>query len=197
MVVYKDYNQKVRAKCKKFLPLYIKFYIQNICLIRKNRIEVKNNLIIYIDTYQLAKLVANEQCDTTIDISSDSNNESNNDYANIDIAKFNIHIETLLADNVRKSHYKQVVDNYINSQKINIITILITNLRSEIFTYKENPILIHCSQIAKIDDLDKDNINNISQNIIALQKKITHRSRCPPSQKENIDNIGNISLTLY
>lgn len=73
----------------------------------------------------------------------------------------------MLADNVKKTCYKWVVDNYTYNDKINIITILTTNLRSEIYFNKNNFILIcHC-QVFKINDPDKNNINNVNQDTVA------------------------------
>lgn len=60
------------------------------------------------------------------------------------------------------------MNNYTNSDKIDIITILMTNLRSEIFFNKDNSILIQCYHIFKINSSDKNNINNINQDIMIL-----------------------------
>lgn len=54
----------------------------------------------------------------------------------------------------------------MNSSKINIIIILTIKLKVEISTNKKDSILIHCCQVAKIDNLDKDNINNNYENIV-------------------------------
>lgn len=52
--------------------------------------------------------------------------------------------------------------NYTKNSKIYIIIILITNIRFKIFSNINNFILIYYCQITKIDNLNKDNINNIS-----------------------------------
>lgn len=63
-------------------------------------------------------------------------------------------------------------ENYTNHSKINIITTLTTNLRAEISTNKEDFIPVHLYQVAKIDGLNKSDINNISEDIMALRQKM-------------------------
>lgn len=60
------------------------------------------------------------------------------------------------------------MNNYINNSKINIIKILITNLRSKISFDKNNSILIYRCQIFEINGPNKANINNVTQDTIAL-----------------------------
>lgn len=59
------------------------------------------------------------------------------------------------------------MDEYTNSNKINIIIILMINLRFVISSNKNNSISIRRCQVFEIDGLDKDDINNMGQNIMA------------------------------
>lgn len=120
------------------------------------------------DTREVAKLTTDDWHNNSLDIVDNSKNEANVDSANIDLAQFGVHIEILLADNVKKTCRRWAVENYTNYSKIDIIKILTTNFRAEISTNKEESILVHHCQIAKIDGLDKGNINNISEDTVAL-----------------------------
>lgn len=90
------------AKCKEFLPSYVKFYIQNVCHIRKNRIEVRANLVARTDAHEAASLATDDWHDAIVDIIGNSNNKSDNDYTNIDLAEFKINTKILLADSIRE-----------------------------------------------------------------------------------------------
>ena len=144
------------------MPSYIKFYILNICQIRKSRIEIKASLVVNANAREAAMLTANNWYDTTVDIIRDSNNESDNDYAKIDLLEYEIYTKTLLADSIRETYCRWDVDDYTNSSKIDVITTLMTNLKYEISTNKDNSMPIYHCQVARINGQDKDNINNVS-----------------------------------
>lgn len=70
-------------------------------------------------------------------------------------------------------------------------------MRSEISIIKDNSIPIcHC-QVAKIDSLDKEDINNVSQDTVALWQKIIRWGEYLPSERINTSDISNIFQTLY
>lgn len=48
------------------------------------------------------------------------------------MANFGINIKILLINNVKKIYYKEAINIYTNKNKIDIIIILKTNLKSEI-----------------------------------------------------------------
>lgn len=78
------------------------------------------------------------------------------------MAQFKIYTKIFILDNIRGTNCKWAINNYINSNKIDIITILTRNLRFEIFSNKDNSIFICYYQVFKINSLDKDNIKNIN-----------------------------------
>lgn len=73
---------------------------------------------------------------------------------------------------MKKTYYKQIVENCINTSKINIIKLVIINLETKKIYYIKNFLYIYCCQVAKYDYLDKNNFENIKENIVTLQKKI-------------------------
>lgn len=103
---YKDYNEKIWAKCEKFPLSYIKFYAQNVCQIRKSRIKVKTNLTIHTDACEAAKFAVDNWCDAIIDITGNSNDKSKIDGPNVNLAEFRVYTEILLAVSVRKICYR-------------------------------------------------------------------------------------------
>lgn len=78
------------------------------------------------------------------------------------MVKFGIYTKILLVDNIRKTCCKWTVDNDINSSKINIIIILITNLKFEISSNKDNFIPIYYYKVAKINNQNKNHIKKIN-----------------------------------
>lgn len=98
----------------------------------------------------------------------DNNNEANIDFANMNLVKFEVHTITLLADSIQKTRCKWAVENYTNSNKINIITLLIMNLEAKNANHIEDFLFIHRCQIAKFDCPDIGNINNINEDIVSL-----------------------------
>lgn len=154
---------------------HIKFYIQNICKMRKTRIEVKTNIILHIDAQKIARVATNNLRNMIIDIT-DSNNKANIDFANINLIKFRIYIKILLANSVQKTGCKCIVENYTNSDKIKVIVLLIINLKSENTNYIEDFLLIHYCQVAEFDYPNIGNINNINKDIMLLWQDIIHWS---------------------
>ena len=82
----------------------MQFYTQNVCHIRKKKKKIKINLDARTNNHEAAKLAVNNWHDTGINITSNSNNDTNNNYANLDLAKFGVHTKILLVENVKKTH---------------------------------------------------------------------------------------------
>lgn len=74
--------------------------------LRKSRIEIKVNLIAHANTCETAKLMADNWYNKTINIMNNSNDKSNNDYANIDLTKFGIYTKIFLTNGIREIYYK-------------------------------------------------------------------------------------------
>lgn len=81
----------------------------------------------YANICEAAKLATNNWHNAIIDIINNSNNKSDNNCINVDLAEFEIHITILLVDNIKNTYCRWAINNYINSGKINIIKILMTN----------------------------------------------------------------------
>lgn len=118
--------------------------------IRKSRIEIKADLIAHTNACKVARLVTNDWHNTTVDITNNRNDESNDNGTNINLAKFEIYTKILLIDSVRKTHCRWAVDNYTNSSKIEVITILITNFKSEISINKNDFIPYNIAILLKL-----------------------------------------------
>lgn len=57
----------------------------------------------YINVHKIAKHITNNQRNTTIDISGNKNNKSNNNDININLPKFGIYTIILFVDNIKKT----------------------------------------------------------------------------------------------
>lgn len=76
-------------KYKLRLLSYIQFYAQKLCQMQKTRIEVKADIIIYANAWDIAWLADDNWYDTIIDlVDSDSDDEVN--FLNIKLVKFGV-----------------------------------------------------------------------------------------------------------
>lgn len=73
------------------------------CQIRKTRIEIKANLVTYADACKAVKIAVDNWYNNLLDIANNSEDKTDVDFANIDLAQFGIHTKILLADSVRKT----------------------------------------------------------------------------------------------
>lgn len=81
------------------LLFYVKFHAQNICQMRKTRIEVKANIITYADACEVVRLVANDWHTMTINMAN-KNDETIINFVNVNLVEFKVHIKTLLANSI-------------------------------------------------------------------------------------------------
>lgn len=86
--------------------IYKVLYLKHILVKKKSRIEIITNFIAYVNVYKTAKFKAYNQYNATFDIIGNSNDKKSNDYANIDLAKFEINIKILLSNCVKKIRYR-------------------------------------------------------------------------------------------
>lgn len=72
---------------------------------RKTRIEIKFNIVVYIDVYKITRLAIDDQNNKIKDIA-DINDKVNIDSADVDLVQFSIHNNILLIDNIREIYCK-------------------------------------------------------------------------------------------
>lgn len=151
---------------QKFFAIIYKILCSKLMSVKKKQNKIKADFVVHIDIQDIAKFPINDLCDTTVNITGNKNDKSNNDSANVNLTEFEIYTKILFVNSLRKTRRRQAMDNYTNSSKIDVITTLMTNLRFEISSNKNNFILIYHCQITKINGPDKDNIDNVSQDIV-------------------------------
>lgn len=164
---------------------------------RKTRIKVKADLVAHADACKAAKLAVDDWCDNSPNIANDNEDKANGDSANIDLAEFGVHTETLLANSVKETCRRWVMEDYTNSSKIDVITTLITNLKADISINKKDSIPVYSCQVAKMDGLDKGNINNIIEDIVASKQKTTRRGGYLVDERVNAGDINDLCQTPY
>ena len=164
---------------------------------RKTRIEVKTDLVADINAHEIGKLAADDWHDNSLDIADGNKDKVDVNSANIDLAELGVYTEVLLIDSIRKACYRWMIENYINSSRINIIIILTTYLKPEISTNKKDSIPVRHYQVAEIDRPDKSNINNISENNVVLWQEIIHWSGYLIDKEVNTGDIDNPCKITY
>lgn len=97
-----------------------------------------------------------------------SNKKAKINPANIELIEFAIETKMFLADNIQKIHLKWAINNFTKYNNINLIILLIMNIRTEFANHIEKLLIICSCQVAKYNCFDIDNINNISEDIISL-----------------------------
>lgn len=113
----------------------------------------------------------------------ESNGKVEIDFTNVELAKFSIHIITLLANSVRKTCCKLRIDNFTKSSNNKLITSLIMNIRAESATYMEEYFTIFYCQVNKLDCFDIGNINHVGEDVILLWQEII----CHDGQQIEVD----------
>lgn len=192
LATYKEFCWKVWAKCEPTLPSHVKFYAQNICQMRKTRIEVKTDIIARADAREAARLAADDWCDETTNMA-DINDEVDINSANIDLGEFGVLTQTSLADSVRETHRRWSVEDYTNSSQINVITSLILNPGVENANHMEESLLIRRYQVVQVDCPDIGDINNIDEDIVSSWQELIRRSGKLPEEEVDIDHIQDLS----
>lgn len=162
---------------------------------KKTRIEVKANIIAQADAWEATRLIADDYCNVTINMA-DNNDEANIDSVNVDLLEFGVQTKNLLAVSVQETCHRWAVEDYINSNEINVIISLIMNLGIENANYIEDFLLIHFCQVAEFDCPDIGNINNINENIVSLQQDIICQSSQLSEKKMDTDYTQNQSTQL-
>lgn len=84
----------------------------------------------------------------------------------VNLVKFGLPSKTSLADVIRGIYKKWLIDDYLISNKIDLIISIITSLGIAVANHLEKSIIIHPYQISKIDQLDENDIREI------LDKKV-------------------------
>lgn len=164
---------------------------------RKTRTKVRANRITCADTCKAAKFAADDQHDKSLDIADNSEDETNIDSANIDLAEIGVYIKELFADSIRETCRRRAMEDYTNSSKIDVISILTTNLRAEISTNKEDSILIYHCQVDKIDGPNEGNINNMSEDTVALWQEMIRQGGHLADKRVNASNINDLCQITY
>lgn len=96
------------------------------------------------------------------------NKKADIDLTNRELAKFNINIETFLANDIHKTCCKWVMDHFKKYSNNNIITLLIIYIRVKSAIYiKEFFIICYCL-INKLHHFDISDIDYINEDIISL-----------------------------
>lgn len=97
-----------------------------------------------------------------------SNGEAEINPRNVEFAELDIQTKTILADNIRKTRHKWVINDFIKYSNGDLIILFIMNIGAKSSIHMEKSFIIHHYQIDKLDCLDLGNIHHISEDIISL-----------------------------
>lgn len=116
----------------------------------KSKIKVQVNTITRSEAWELAGLEADKWHNQ--DFHPFNNNiDTNNKLALVNLVKFGLLSKTSLADTVRGIYKKWLIDDYLISNKIDLIISMITSLEIAMANHLKKSIVIHPYQISKID----------------------------------------------
>ncbi len=163
---YKKFCWRVWGKCKPKLPSHIRFYANNVCQIRKTRIEVRADIAARIDAREAARLAVDDWRDKTIDMAN-SNGEAEIDPTNVGLVEFGVQTITSLADSVRKTRHKWAIDDFTKYSDNNLIISLIMNIGAESATHMEQSLTIHRCQVDELDQPDIGDIDHVSEDVVS------------------------------
>ena len=86
----------------------------------------------------------------------------------MELAGFGIHTEISLADSIRKTCCKWVIDDFMKCSDNNLIILLIMNIEAESTTYMEESLTICHHQINELNCLHIGNIYHVNNDIVSL-----------------------------
>lgn len=84
----------------------------------------------------------------------------------VNLAEFGLSGKISLADTVREIFKKWLIDDYLISNKINMITFMINSLRTAMINHLEEFIIIYPCKMLKVDQPDKNNVSEISDETV-------------------------------
>ena len=186
LATYKDFCWKIWVKYEPRLPAHVRFYIRNVCQMRKTKIEVRADIAARADARKAAWLAVDNWGDKTTDLA-DSNGEAKINSANIELVEFGVQTKTSLANSVRQTRCKWAIDNFTKYSNINFITSLIMNIAAESTNHMEESLLICCCQVAKYDCPNIGDIDNISKDVVSSWQEVIRRGGQLPEEDIDMD----------
>lgn len=108
----------------------------------------------------------------------------------INLAKFELPGKIFPTNTVRKVCKNWLIDNYKISNKIKLITSIITSSKTAMANHFKESIDICLCQVSKIEVSDKNDIKKISNEIIHNYKQIISKDRELSEIIVDIDNTG-------
>ncbi len=101
----KEFCWRVLVKCKPKPSTHVRFYPNNMCQMRKTRIEVRADIATRSDAREVARLVVDDWRNKTTDIA-DSDVEAKIDHTNVGLTEFGVQTKMSLTDSIRKTCHK-------------------------------------------------------------------------------------------
>ena len=84
----------------------------------------------------------------------------------VNLAKFGLSSATFLTNAIRGICKKWLIDDYLISNKIDVITSMITSSGIVVANHLEKPIVIHLYQVSEVDQPDENDIEKISDETV-------------------------------
>ncbi len=138
---------------------------------QKTKIEVGADLVACIDAHEAARLEVKDGCDNLSDVAN-KNREAEINFPNVRLVEFGIQTQTSLADIIRKTCCKCVIDDFTEGRHNNLITSLIMIIGAEFFTHIEDSLTICQCQVNEFDCLSINDIDQVSTDIMVLWQEI-------------------------
>lgn len=107
----------------------------------------------------------------------DNDIDTNNELALVNLSKFGLLGKTSLTNALRGVYKKWLIDNYINSNKIDLITFIITCLRTGVANHLKQSIIIRLCHMSGVDQPDEYDIKEILDEIIHNWERMISEDR--------------------
>ena len=156
---------------------------------RKSRIEVRADAVARSEARELAELAADDWHDQGSQPFNDDI-DTDNELALVNLAEFGLPSKTSLTYVVIRICKKWLIDNYLISNKINLITSIITSSGTAVANHLEKSIIIRPCQVPKVDQLDENHIREISDKTVYNWKQMIRKGRELSEIQINLANTG-------
>lgn len=156
---------------------------------RKSRIEVHTNAVARNEARELARLVADDWHDQGPQ-PYDDDIDTDNELTSVNLAKFGLPGKTSLADVVRGVCKKWLLDDYMISNKIDLITSMITSLETGVANHLKESVVIRPCQVSELDQPDENNVKEISEETVQNWERMINEGGELPETSVDVANTG-------
>lgn len=132
---------------------------------RKSKIKIRADAIAQSKAQELAQLAADNWHNQSPQLYN-NDIDTDNKVASVNLAKFGLFGKTFFAAIIRGVCKKWLLNDYMISNKTNLITSMITNLGTGVANHFEESVVIRSCQVLKVDKPNENDVKKILEETV-------------------------------